>query len=114
RDDEEGGRVQVVAVFGVPAVAEADSLREPADAGLVAAEKAPAEVGALAAVALEVAELGVERPLVGLGRIEPDRDDPELLAGRELHLAQGVDQAAELDAAEHRAVGVVEGQDDGL
>ncbi len=101
-------------LLGVPHVAEADGLRERVDGRLVAREEVPALGAALAAVLAHDRAFLRRRHLGRLARVEADGEDVELGSDAHAQRAQAAHEAVRRHPAEHRAVEVDEGEDDGL
>ena len=92
-------------------VAEADGFGQRVDIGLRAGKKMPAIGGFRAAIALQISALLGRGQIRGLGGIDADHDNVEVLAGSEPHHLESAGEAVELFRAEHGALVVDQRQD---
>ena len=113
RENRDAGRVGELLLLRVPHVAESDGLRERRDRGGVARQEMPASRPALPPVLRHDRALLLGRHLGGLARVEAHGEDLVVGPGLEAQGAHAAHEAVGRHAAEHRAVEVDEGQDDG-
>ena len=107
-------RVRVLTGFGIERVPETDRARERLDGLLLACQEVPRAGRAFVRVGPDIGLLLGLRERGAFLRIDAHRDNVEVLAGLQHDRPQTTHEPVERQRAEHRALVVVERQDDGF